>query len=208
MAHTLIQPVEPYDLELSLRVTRSLSPDAPDDPTLRVAVRVGDHPRVLEVKEAKGGLSVEVESSDGLDEAAEIAGRMLFADLDLGPFYEKVSSHEVLGPITRKFDGVKPLRPASLFEMLVVAITEQQLTMAAAVSIRQQLLERFGDPVDGLFVFPGPGPWPPPLKSNSWTAASPTPRPTTCAASRGGWPTGSSTSTRWSASRTTKSARS
>jgi DNA-3-methyladenine glycosylase II len=46
------------------------------------------------------------------------------------------------------------MRPASLFEMLVIAITEQQISLAAAYRIRTRIIERFGDPVNGLWAFP------------------------------------------------------
>jgi DNA-3-methyladenine glycosylase II len=48
------------------------------------------------------------------------------------------------------------MRPASLFEMLVIAITEQQISLAAAYRIRTRIIERFGDPVNGLWAFPTP----------------------------------------------------
>jgi 3-methyladenine DNA glycosylase/8-oxoguanine DNA glycosylase len=52
--------------------------------------------------------------------------------------------------------GLKPLPPASLFEMLVIAITEQQLSLAAAFHIRQRVIERFGRRIDGIWLFPSP----------------------------------------------------
>ena len=38
----------------------------------------------------------------------------------------------------------------------LVSITEQQISLAAAYSIRQRMVERYGDPVDGLWAFPSP----------------------------------------------------
>ena len=42
------------------------------------------------------------------------------------------------------------------FEMLVIAITEQQISLAAAYRIRTRIIERFGDHVNGLWAFPTP----------------------------------------------------
>lgn len=81
----------------------------------------------------------------------------LSAELDLRPFYRLAASHPVLGPITRRLRGVKPLRPASLFEMAVVAITEQQVSLAAAYHIRQRLIDRFGARRGLHRAFPAPG---------------------------------------------------
>jgi 3-methyladenine DNA glycosylase/8-oxoguanine DNA glycosylase len=52
--------------------------------------------------------------------------------------------------------GLKPLRPATLFEMAVIAITEQQLSMAAAFHMRARIVRRLGTPVEELRVFPSP----------------------------------------------------
>lgn len=55
-----------------------------------------------------------------------------------------------MGPIARRLRGLKPLRPASLFEMALIAITAQQLSLAAAFHIRTRLVERFGTPIEDL----------------------------------------------------------
>jgi DNA-3-methyladenine glycosylase II len=88
----------------------------------------------------------------------EALGRwVLFDELDLAPFYRLVERHPTLEPVIRSLWGVKPMRPVSLFEMAVTVITEQQISLAAANRIRARLAERFGDLVDGLWVFPGAG---------------------------------------------------
>jgi 3-methyladenine DNA glycosylase/8-oxoguanine DNA glycosylase len=46
------------------------------------------------------------------------------------------------------------MRPASLFEMAVTVITEQQISLAAANRIRFRLVERFGEQVGGVWVSP------------------------------------------------------
>jgi DNA-3-methyladenine glycosylase II len=40
--------------------------------------------------------------------------------------------------------------------MVVIAITEQQLSLAAAFHIRQRLVTRFGTPFEALWIFPSP----------------------------------------------------
>ena len=81
---------------------------------------------------------------------------MVNAGLDLKPFYEHAAAHRVLGPLTRSLRGLKPFRPASLFDMLVTAVIEQQISLAAARQIRARLISRFGDEVEGEPVFPAP----------------------------------------------------
>jgi DNA-3-methyladenine glycosylase II len=38
--------------------------------------------------------------------------------------------------------------------MMIIAITEQQISLSAAYKIRDRLVKRFGDEIYGLFVFP------------------------------------------------------
>jgi len=75
------------------------------------------------------------------------AARMLFGGLRLEPFYEQVRGHPLMGGVVGRLRGLKPSRPPSLFEMAVTAVTEQQISMAAAYQIRTRLVEAFGDPI-------------------------------------------------------------
>jgi 3-methyladenine DNA glycosylase/8-oxoguanine DNA glycosylase len=90
------------------------------------------------------------------DRLRAIAQWLVSADLDLRPFYALAASHPVMAGVVRSLRGLKPLRPATLFEMAVVAITEQQLSLAAAFRIRTRLIRRFGTQLDDLWVFPQP----------------------------------------------------
>ncbi len=81
---------------------------------------------------------------------------LVSAELDLRPFYAVAAPHPVIGPVVRSLPGLKPLRPTTLFEMAIIAITEQQLSLAAAFDIRARLVNRFGTPLGGLWIFPSP----------------------------------------------------
>jgi DNA-3-methyladenine glycosylase II len=81
-------------------------------------------------------------------------------DLDLRPFYRLVATHPVMGPVAKRLRGLKPLRPTSLFEMVIITITEQRLSIAAAFHIRKRLVERFGRPIEGSFRQPTQSPSP------------------------------------------------
>jgi len=155
-----ISSVGPHDFELCLRIARSFSPDVFQDfSVLRSAVRIQDNPTVLELRQVRRDpptLEISTDLPDNISEVKRMAKWIIFADLDLRPFYRIAASHSVLGPITQKLHGLKPMRPASLFEMLVIAITEQQISLAAAYRIRTRIVERYGDPVNGLWAFPTP----------------------------------------------------
>ncbi len=158
----------PYDLDLSLRAMRSfrMGPamaagsagggEGPS-PALRLGVRMDDRPTLLEVRQASLEPAVlAATASPPVPSSAirRLVERVVNAALDLGPFYDLVAEHKVLGPLTRELRGLKPFRPAGLFEMLVMAVTEQQISLAAAQHIQARLIERFGEEIEGLSVFP------------------------------------------------------
>jgi DNA-3-methyladenine glycosylase II len=155
-----ISSIGPHDFELSLRVARSFSPDLFQDfSVLRCAVRIHDNPTVLELRQVHrdpATFEIRTDLLDGASEVKRIAQWIIFAELDLLPFYRLTAPHPVLGPITQELHGLKPMRPASLFEMLIIAITEQQISLAAAYRIRTRIIERFGDQVNSLWAFPTP----------------------------------------------------
>ncbi|MFH2011994.1 MAG: hypothetical protein ABIJ37_04700 [Pseudomonadota bacterium] len=155
-----IPSIAPHDFELSLRISGSFSPDLFQDfSVLRSAVRIQDNSTVLELRQVRRDpptLEITTDLQDNTSEIKRIAKWIIFADLNLRQFYRIVSSHSVLGPITKELFGLKPIRPASLFEMLVIAITEQQITLTAAYRIRTWIIERYGDSVNDLWVFPSP----------------------------------------------------
>jgi len=65
-------------------------------------------------------------------------------DAPLGEFYRRADKHPLFRPILKNLYGVKPLRPPSLYEMAVIAITEQQLALPVAVKMRSRLVEALG----------------------------------------------------------------
>jgi DNA-3-methyladenine glycosylase II len=155
-----ISCVSPYDFSLSMRVTGSFHPGpAPDNNSLRLAVRIDGTPAVIEVKPDKSGpdkLKVFSRPASNDSRARAVAEWVLFAELDLAPFYRLMEKAPGLAPFIKKLYGLKPTRPASIFEMAVTAIIEQQISLASAYHIRSRLVQKFGEPVEDLHVFPEP----------------------------------------------------
>jgi DNA-3-methyladenine glycosylase II len=148
----------PYDLPLCLRVAASLSSDRSQDMSaLRVAVYLDGVPVLMQVRQvSRHPARMQVTSrppciAGGLKGTARW---MVLADLDLGTFYDLAAGHPVFAGVVQRLHGLKPTRPATLWEMVVIAITEQQISMAVAHRIRQRLVERFGDEVEGQWAFP------------------------------------------------------
>jgi DNA-3-methyladenine glycosylase II len=160
MTTTQLRVQGPYDLGLSLQARGSFSPEPePDTSFLQAAVRIEGKPVLLEVRQATGDSTVlQVTSPDAVDSErlGEQAGWIVLAELDVRPFYRRAKKDPVIGPLVRRFRGMKPIRPATLFEMMVDAVIEQQISLAAARRIRARLVERFGEMKAGLWSFPGP----------------------------------------------------
>ena len=155
-----ISSIGPHDFKLCLRAAGSFSPDRVQDfSDFRCAVRIENIPTILEMRQVRREpplLEIRAVPPNSGPELKRIARWIIFADLDLRPFYQVAASHPILGAITQELHGLKPMRPASLFEMLVIAITEQQISLAAAYRIRTRIIERYGERVNGLWVFPSP----------------------------------------------------
>ena len=172
----------PFNLDLSLKAMqsfgrtaaelRALPPlagaagasaaagEAPTAPVFRQGVRLAGRPTVLEVRQIQADPPVvRAEARPGPASSrvlAAMAGRVVNAGLDLVPFYGVAAAHPVFGPLIRSLYGAKPFRPSGLFEMLVTAIIEQQISLLAAHRIRERLVSRFGDEAEGEPVFPAP----------------------------------------------------
>lgn len=154
---TVLTLAGPFDLGLSLRAAASFLPTLGPVPTvLRAGLHLDSRLELVEVRQNKRRLEASGPTHLSAAKLREIAAWLVSADLDLRPFYTLSCTHPVMGPVADSLRGLKPLRPASLFEMLVIAITEQQLSLAAAFHIRHRLVERFGNRIEGIWPFPTP----------------------------------------------------
>ncbi|MBI3457442.1 MAG: DNA-3-methyladenine glycosylase 2 family protein [Candidatus Rokubacteria bacterium] len=113
----------------------------PDRPTLTVTFEGADTP------ETRAALTAEVR-------------RLLGLDADLVGFYARAAGDRVLAPLIRRLSGLRPTLAPDPFEMLVGAITAQQVNLAFALRTRARLVRRFGEPLqlDGVTVHAFP--WP------------------------------------------------
>ncbi len=108
-----------------------------------------------------GGREVRIEAApDGVDvepldsETEPVVRTLLGLAFDLDAFYEWAAADEVLGPATQQLVGFRPTLAPDPFEMLVGAITAQQVSLFAAVAIRNRMIERFGRQVGSVWAFP------------------------------------------------------
>ncbi|MDH4359049.1 MAG: hypothetical protein OEV37_03925 [Candidatus Berkelbacteria bacterium] len=82
-------------------------------------------------------------------------------DLDLTEFYQQFENDKMLGPIIKKWRGMRPGHPSSLYEYLIIGIVLQNATVRRSISMFQTLLENYGTEVEfdskkfWCFWFPG-----------------------------------------------------
>ena len=130
-AVALVEIPEPFDFELSTARFRAFGLDRAtvwEDGALYRAVGG----RELRIAPAEGGVDV-----DPLDDETEaVVRKVLGFDFDLVAFSAWAAEEELLAPLIVRFAGFRPTLAPDPFEMLVGAITAQQVSLFAAFAIR------------------------------------------------------------------------
>lgn len=89
------------------------------------------------------------------DALSTLALRMLGLNQPIAVFEESVSQHPQLGMLVKKQTGLRVPVSASAFEALTWAITGQQISVAAAISIRRKFIQLIGlQHSGGLYCYP------------------------------------------------------
>jgi len=83
-------------------------------------------------------------SNDFLKSLKEEIKYRYFLDLDLSEFTRKFKSDPFLGPIIKKWRGMRPLNYSSLYEYLMIGLVLQNCTVKRSISMMQTLLEHYG----------------------------------------------------------------
>lgn len=82
-------------------------------------------------------------------------------ELNLSDFYKKFENDKVLKPIIKRFIGMRPGHPSSLYEYLIIGIVLQNATVRRSIQMFKTLLEKYGTKLefDGktLWCFWKPG---------------------------------------------------
>jgi 3-methyladenine DNA glycosylase/8-oxoguanine DNA glycosylase len=77
----------------------------------------------------------------------EVRYRYNFA-LDLSAFYGTFANDRVLGPIIKRWRGMRPGHQSSLYEYLIIGIVLQNATVRRSIQMFQALLEAYGKLLD------------------------------------------------------------
>jgi 3-methyladenine DNA glycosylase/8-oxoguanine DNA glycosylase len=65
--------------------------------------------------------------------------------LDLAGFYNKFTNDMLLGPIIKKWKGLRPAHQGSLYEYLVIGTVLQNATVRRSIQMLQNLFEAYGE---------------------------------------------------------------
>jgi DNA-3-methyladenine glycosylase II len=106
--------------------------------------------REVRIEAAPGGVDVEPLDAD----IEPVVRTLLGLVFELEAFYAWARADEMLGPVTRRLVGFRPTLTPDPFEMLVGAITAQQVSLFAAVAIRNRMIERYGRRLGVVWEFP------------------------------------------------------
>jgi DNA-3-methyladenine glycosylase II len=140
---------QPFSLELTTARFRAFGLDRAtvwEDGALYRAVGG----REVRISAAEGG--VQVEPLDA--ETEPVVHKLLGFEFDLVAYAAWATGEELIAPLVVRFAGFRPTLAPDPFEMLVGAITAQQVSLFAAVAIRNRLVERFGERVGRVWSFP------------------------------------------------------
>jgi DNA-3-methyladenine glycosylase II len=139
---------QPFDFRLTTERFRVFAPD------LANLWQDGALHRVIggrEVRIAPAPAGVEVQPLD--DETSAGVLTLLGSEFDLAAFRPV---DPVLRPIVERLRGFRPPLAPDPFEMLVGAVTAQQISLRAALAIRNRFIERFGRRAEHAYAFPEP----------------------------------------------------
>jgi DNA-3-methyladenine glycosylase II len=166
-----LKPVPPYDFDLSATIFSSGDKQICryENGRFWQVIRLGNK-LLLATVQSNGTidrpeLALTLESPRALSqneqaEAGEFMYRLLNLGLELKSFYKGVKHDAVLKRLTEELKGLRFMTTASLFEALVYAVCEQQISLAVARSIEIRIIKAFGNTLrigsDTYYAFPTP----------------------------------------------------
>jgi DNA-3-methyladenine glycosylase II len=160
-------PRPPFRLDLTvwaLRRREQNAIDTWDGRTYRRALLIDGEPLELAVTQLGGASTPRLEvvlAGRHVPRSAEAAARSALArllglDVDLSGFYTRAARDCLLNELAERYRGLKPPRFPSVFESLLNAVSCQQLSIEAGLTILSRLAATAGTPIGHLHAFPEP----------------------------------------------------
>jgi DNA-3-methyladenine glycosylase II len=140
---------EPFDFELSTERYRAFGADLANLWHEDGVHRVLDGCEVR-ITAAEGGVA----SQPGDTDLAASVRRYLGEPFDLGGFAAFAATEPVLSRLAEGLRGFRPPLVPDPYEMLVTSITAQQISLHAALAVRNRLIQAFGQAFEHACAFP------------------------------------------------------
>jgi len=163
----LLRPQQPFDFTRTLRFLlsppalpkrRQFEPllDYFEDGEYRRVADIAGQAVLYGVSEIKAGkasdLRVRLLAPPGGKaieaEVLALVERQFSTGLDLSPFYRVAKADRVLSHLITHFRGMRIPQAASVYELLISAILEQQVNLTFAHQVKKALIQTYGTPVD------------------------------------------------------------
>jgi DNA-3-methyladenine glycosylase II len=169
--HLIIRPKAPFDFEknaeMHSRFKNSL-PELYEDGVYMRVLHASNKPVLISIT-SKGTVAkprLVVDTYPPVSNKSEIGSlrstlqSMFEPTFDFDRFYAIAKRDATMRTIAGKLRGLRPIRPPTIFESVIIAITEQQISLYAAIAIRSRLVQRYGDTVARdarvFYAFPTP----------------------------------------------------
>lgn len=149
-----LKPKPPFDFNLTLGIYQKFENDLVDrfDGKTYKRVLLVDGKPYLTKTVSNGSiespnLEVEVEPTSGTNVQNETKKKLRFMlgiDDDVAAFYKLAESDPVMSKLVKIFYGMRAPTTETVFESLVIAITEQQLALSIVITFRSRLVKQYG----------------------------------------------------------------
>ena len=140
---------EPFDFELSTERYRAFGADLANLWHEDGVHRVLDGCEVR-ITAAEGGVAIQ----PGDNDLAASVRRYLGDPFDLGGFAAFAATEPVLSKLAEGLRGFRPPLVPDPYETLVTSITAQQISLHAALAVRNRLIQAFGQAFEHASAFP------------------------------------------------------
>jgi len=140
---------EPYDFGLSTERYRAFGPDLANLWHEGGLQRVFDG-REVRIEPAPGGVRIQPGDLRLVDHVRRYLGE----PFDLDGFAAFAKTEPVLARLADGLRGFRPPLAPDPYETLVTSITAQQISLHAALAVRNRLVQTFGEPFEHAYSFP------------------------------------------------------
>jgi len=162
-----VQPLQPYNFALTLREIDQYPLDITErimGKSLLRGIRLNSGDPVLVAIQAaeNSSLSVDIYAKNSIKSDHVVSGvrHFLNLDLDLNQWYDSIDTTDPMHQIISELRGFKPIAKPTIFESIVTAILEQQLTVRFACTLESRLIQTYGEKLVGdqgvVWLFPTP----------------------------------------------------